>query len=126
MTPRRRVRLDLRARFHLSIEVRAPEAPARAIAARFMAAWRLTGTEAVDGSARQRAPASPRVLFARVTTGVARLSIHCQKYGPESEALANGPYEETRSWTGHPTKRLMGLEPTTFCMASRRQIPDLR
>src|SRR3954469_23597713 len=84
----------------------------------FMAARRLTGTQTVDGSARQRAPANTRVVLAGVTSGVARLSIHCPKYGPESDALANGPHEETRSWSGHLTKRLMGLEPTTFCMAS--------
>jgi hypothetical protein len=84
----------------------------------FMAARRLTGPQTVDGSARQRAPANTRVLLARVTNGVARLSIHCPKYGPESDALANGSHEETRSMSGLSTKRLMGLEPTTFCMAS--------
>jgi hypothetical protein len=47
-TPRRRVRLDLRARFHLSIEVRAPGAPARAVVAR------VHGCTASDGDADSR------------------------------------------------------------------------
>jgi hypothetical protein len=78
----------------------------------------LSRTQTVDGSTDRETAAQPGLSSQRAIDGPPATVQSLSKVPPRIGRTSERATRKTRSPSGFLRKRLMGLEPTTFCMAS--------